>query len=119
MKILVTGSSGFLGSHLCKALLEEGHVVRAFHRSSSDLRLLQDLPLEHLIGDMTQPETLEKAVAGMDAVFHTAALLGPRVETGAMYAVTVEGTRLLLDAARQANVKRVVYTSSVAALGIT
>ena len=118
MKVLVTGSSGFIGSHLCKALIEKGNSVRAFHRSSSNLRLLQDLPVEHTLGDLTQPETIKKAVEGMDVIFHTAAHLGPRAETGAMYAVTVEGTRLLLNAAEEAGVNRVVYTSSAAALGI-
>ena len=118
MKVLVTGSSGFIGSHLCRALIEKGNFVRAFHRSSSNLRLLQDLPVEHTLGDLTQPETIKKAVEDIDAIFHTAAHLGPRAEAGAMYAVTVEGTRLLLNAAEEAGVKRIVYTSSAAALGI-
>ena len=118
MKVLVTGSNGFIGSHLCQTLLENGHEVRAFHRSSSNLRLLQDLPVEHVIGDLTQPDTIKNAVEGIEAIFHTAALLGPRAEAGAMYAVTVEGTRVLLSAAETAGVKRVVYTSSAAALGI-
>ena len=118
MKVLVTGSTGFIGSHLCRALIEKGHSVRAFHRSTSNLRLLQDLPVEHALGDLTQPDTIKNAVEGMDIIFHTAALLGPRAEAGAMYAVTVEGTRLLLNAAEAAGVNRVIYTSSAAALGI-
>ena len=118
MKILVTGSTGFVGSHICKALVKQGHRVFAFHRTSSTLRMLEGLDVEHVIGDLTQPETLENALAGMDVVFHTAAMLGDRDEPGRMFAVTVEGTRSLMQAARSAGVKRVVHTSSVAALGV-
>ena len=118
MKILVTGSTGFVGSHLCKALVKQGHRVLAFHRASSTLRMLEGLDVEHVIGDLTQPETLDSAMAGIDVVFHTAALLGDRDEPGRMFAVTVEGTRSLMQAARSAGVGRVIHTSSVAALGV-
>lgn len=118
MKVLVTGSTGFIGAHLCRALISKGCQVRAFHRASSARRLLDGLPVEHAIGDLTRPETLQAALAGMDVVFHTAALLGGREEPGKMYAVTVEGTRFLIQAALQAGIKRMVHTSSVAALGV-
>ena len=119
MRVLVTGSTGFIGGALCRALVLQGHQVRAFHRPSSTLRLLEDLPVEHALGDLTRPETVQAAMEGIEAVFHTAALLGGgRDEPGRMYAVTVEGTRAVLQAARQAGVKRVVHTSSVAALGV-
>lgn len=117
MKILVTGSTGFLGSHLCRALVECGHAVRAFHRPTSSLQLLADLPVEHVTGDLTQPETLVSAMQGVQVVFHAAALMGGANQPGRAYAVTVEGTRALLAAARQAGVERVVHTSSIAALG--
>ena len=119
MKVLVTGSTGFIGSQLCRALREEGHSVRAFHRPASNLRLLEGLDVEHVTGDLTQPETLLPAVQGMEVVFHTAAAMGHSGRRlGRMYTVTVEGTRALLQAALQAGVRRVVYTSSVAALGV-
>ena len=118
MNILVTGASGFIGSHLCRELVARGHTVRAFHRASSHLSLLEDLPVEHAIGDLTQPETLNPAMDGIDVVFHTAAWAGGSEQPGRMYAVTVEGTRSVLQAARQAGVRRVVYTSSAAALGV-
>lgn len=118
MKILVTGSTGFIGAQLCRALVGRGHDVRAFHRPTSNLTLLEDLPVEHALGDLTQAETLQAACQGVEAVFHTAALLGGRVQPGRMYTIIVEGTRAMVQAALQADVGRLVYTSSVAALGV-
>lgn len=117
MKALVTGSTGFLGSALCRALLQAGYQVRAFHRPHSALRLLDGLAVEHAIGDLTRPETLPPAVQGVQVVFHAAAWMGDS-DPNRLYAVTVEGTRALLLAALQAGVERVVHTSSVAALGV-
>jgi dihydroflavonol-4-reductase len=118
MKALVTGSTGFLGSHICKALLERGWEVRAFHRPESNLELLKNLPVEHAIGDITQPDSLETAMEHVDAVFHTAAFLGGKTDQVPFHQVTVLGTRNVLSAAQKAGVERVVYTSSVAALGV-
>jgi dihydroflavonol-4-reductase len=117
MRALVTGSTGFIGSQLCRGLIEAGHNVRAFHRSSSTLRLLEGLDVEHAVGDLTQPATLQSAMQDMEVVFHAAAWMGSS-EAGRLYAVTVEGTRDLLAAARKAGVQRVVHTSSAAALGV-
>lgn len=117
MKILVTGSTGFIGGALCRALAARGDEVLAFHRASSDLRALEGLDVTHMLGDLTQPETLAAALPGVDAVFHTAALLGGG-KPERMAAVTVEGTRAVLQAAQAAGVRRVVHTSSVAALGV-
>jgi dihydroflavonol-4-reductase len=118
MNILVTGSSGFIGSHLCRALLAHGHSVRAFHRATSSLRGLDGLEVEHAIGDLTQPASLSSAMEGIEVVFHAGAMLGVTGDPAKMYAVTVEGTRAVLQAAQQAGVRRVVHTSSVAALGV-
>ena len=117
MKVLVTGSSGFIGGTLCRLLVESGYEVRAFHRSTSNLRLMEGLPVEHVIGDLSQPETVQAAVAGVEAVFHLAAWVGMN-DPGRLYAITVEGTRAVVQAALKAGVRRLVYTSSVAALGI-
>ena len=116
MKVLVTGSTGFIGGALCRALVERGDEVRAFHRQSSTQRLLKGLPVEHVIGDLTQPDSIEAAMRGVEVVFHAGALLGARA--GRMYTVTVEGTRDILQAAREVGVRRVIHTSSVAALGL-
>jgi dihydroflavonol-4-reductase len=120
MRVLVTGSTGFIGAALCRALLAEGHEVRAFHRATSNLRLLADLPVEHALGDLLKPESLLPAMAGVQAVFHSAALLGGAGgnDPGRYYAVTVEGTRAVMQAALEAGVERVVHTSSAAALGV-
>jgi dihydroflavonol-4-reductase len=118
MKILVTGSTGFIGAQLVRRLVEQGHEVRAFHRPTSTQRMLEGLPVEHVLGDLTRPESLQAAVRDVEVVFHVAALLGRREEPGRLYAVTVEGTRAVLDAAQKAGVRKFVHTSSVAALGV-
>ncbi len=92
--------------------------MHAFHRPSSPLRLLDDIPVEHVIGDLTHPETITAAVKGVDVIFHCAALVGARLDPVRLYSVIVEGTRSLLRAALESGVKRIVYTSSMAALGI-
>jgi dihydroflavonol-4-reductase len=117
MKVLVTGSSGFIGGTLCRLLVESGYEVRAFHRSTSNLRLLEGLAVEHVIGDLSQPESVQAAVEGVEAVFHLAAWVGMN-DPGRLYAITVEGTRAVVQAALKAGVGRLVYTSSVAALGM-
>lgn len=118
MRVLVTGSTGFLGSRLCQALVAQGHTVRAFHRASSSLAGLAGLPVEHAIGDLTQPETLALAMQGVEVVYHTAALLGAESYPGQLHDVTVMGTRAVMEAAFDAQVRRVVHTSSIAALGV-
>ena len=118
MNILVTGSTGFIGSQLCRALVTQGHSVRAFHRPTSSLRGLEGLPVEHALGDMTQPATLPAAMEGIEIVFHAAAMLSDMGDPAKMYAITVEGTRAVLQAAQQAGVRRLIHTSSVAALGV-
>ena len=118
LHVLVTGSTGFIGSHLCRALLAQGHQVRAFHRQTSNLTTLAGQEIEHAIGDITELDTLAKAMQGIEVVFHAAAQVGAPGDVHKMYTVTVGGTRKVLQAAMQAGVRRVVHTSSVAALGM-
>lgn len=116
MRALVTGANGFIGSHLCELLVREGHAVRGLVRPTSDRRWLDGLPLELVTGDLCEPATLEPAVAGIDWVFHTAAVLRPR--TMADFArVNHDGTRALALAAAGAGVRRFVFFSSAAAGG--
>jgi dihydroflavonol-4-reductase len=79
---------------------------------------LENLDVEHCIGDITQPDSLAAALRGIEVVFHTAAKLGIPRDPDLMYAVTVAGTRNMLNAARAAGVRRVIHTSTVAALGV-
>ncbi len=118
MKVLVTGSTGFVGGALCKALCQQGFEVRAFHRESSDQSLLKGLPVEHVLGDLTRPASVQAAMTGVEVVFHAAAMLGTPKQFSRMYTVTVEGTQTMLEAAQKAGVRRFIHTSSVAALGI-
>jgi len=119
MKALVTGGTGFLGANLAAGLIERGWSVRILRRSTSPLDAVRDLTVEHAIGDVLEPETLSEAMSGVDVVFHVAAIsIYWRSTPGTIYKVNVDGTRNVLDAARRASVKRVVFTSSGAAVGI-
>ncbi len=119
MKILVTGASGFVGSAVARRALSEGHQVRVLVRPDSDRSNLQGLDAQIIEGDLTQPVSLKRACDECDALFHVAAdyrLWAP--DPTQLYQTNVEGTRSLLEAARDAQVPRIVYTSSVATLGI-
>jgi dihydroflavonol-4-reductase len=119
VKALVTGGTGFLGAHIVRALLEAGHDVRVLRRASSRTDLIADLPIEHALGDVTEPESLRAAMQDCTWVFHTAAVADYwRAQRAKMYQVNVEGTRNMLQAARVAGVQRVIFTSSAAAIGL-
>ena len=116
---LVTGATGFVGSAVARALLRAGHPVRVLARPRSDRRNLDGLAVEIAEGSLTEPESLAAAVQGCRYLFHVAAdyrLWVPDPEM--MFRINVEGTRHLMLAALDAGVERVVYTSSVAVLGI-
>jgi len=118
MKAFVTGGTGFIGAAIVRALLAEGHEVRALVRPGSDRRNLDGLDVELCEGDLLEPASLRKGLAGCDTLFHAAAdyrLWTP--DPAAMYAANVDGTRIILQAALDAGVSRVVYTSSVGTLG--
>ncbi len=119
MTTLVTGVSGFVGSAVARALLEAGHDVRALVRADSNRANLRGLELELCEGDLTDAESMRAAVAGCRYVFHVAAeyrLWHPR--PACIYSANVEGTRNVMRAALAEGVERVVYTSSVATLGL-
>jgi len=113
---LVTGATGFVGWHVARRLTEKGYRVRALVRPGSRLR---ELEAEPVAGDLRDPASLERAAAGCSLIFHVAADYRLWVRDPAeMYASNVGGTRNLLEAARRAGVERVVYTSTVGAIGI-
>ncbi len=118
MLAFVTGATGFLGSHVARVLAEQGAELRLLVRPTSDLRNLEGLNADRVIGDLRDPASIEKSLSGCDALFHVAADYRLWVrDPGEMYRSNVEGTRLVLEAARKQGVRRVVYTSSVATMG--
>jgi dihydroflavonol-4-reductase len=119
VKALVTGGTGFVGSHVVRALVEQGHSVRVLHRASSRLDGLEGRPFESSIGDILDLDALRAACSGCDWVFHAAAVADYwRANVKRMSEANVEGTRRVLTAAHDAGVRRVVFTSSAAAVGI-
>jgi dihydroflavonol-4-reductase len=119
MTALVTGANGFLGSAVVRALLDDGEVVRAFVRPGGDRRNLVGLRVEIAEGDLTDSSSLQRAAAGCTAVFHVAADYRLWVaDPKPMYAANVDGSVNVLEAAAAAGAARMVYTSSVAVLGI-
>src|SRR5579872_102492 len=120
MKAFVTGATGFVGSHVAQVLAEQGADLRLLVRSGSDPRNIQNLTADRVVGDLRDPLSIEKAMASCDVVFHVAADYRLWVrDPQQMYLANVDGTRALLEAARKSNVRRVVYTSSVATMGFT
>ena len=118
MKVFVTGATGFLGSHVARVLAEQGAELKLLVRPSSDLRNIADVRSDRVPGDLRDPASYAKAMAGCDAVFHVAADYRLWVRDPAeMYRSNVEGTRGLFEAALKHGVRRVVYTSSVATMG--
>jgi len=116
---LVTGATGFVGAAVARALLRHGRSVRVLARPKSDRRNLADLSVDVVEGRMEDPRSLARAVAGCRYVYHVAADYRIWVRDPApMFRANVEGTRDLLTAALEAGIERVVYTSSVATLGL-
>jgi dihydroflavonol-4-reductase len=118
MKCFVTGATGFLGSHVARQLLAKGGQLRLLVRPTSRTDNVEDLAAERVVGDLRDPESLKRGMAGCEFVFHVAA--DYRLWTlnrQELYDSNVEGTRNVLGAARDTGVRRVVYTSSVATMG--
>lgn len=120
MKALVTGGTGFVGSHLVRLLCEQGHSVRVLYRSPNKLSVLEGLDYEAVQGDLDDRDGLQAACDGCDVVFHVAAKADywKDDDKDLMLQINVDGTRNVLWAAQSANVKRVIFTSSASAVGI-
>lgn len=121
-RALVTGATGFLGSHIAGALARAGHQVRILRRTHSKLLVLQeqmaDHPFETIIGDILDEASLAKACAGIDWVFHTAAVADYLfTDEDWLLRVNIEGTRRILEAASAAGVRRFIFTSSASSIG--
>src|SRR5208283_3853016 len=120
MLAFVTGATGFLGSHVARVLAEQGAELRLLVRPTSDLRNIDGLSADRVVGDLRDGASIEKALSGCDVVFHVAAdyrLWVRGRDSVEMYRSNVEGTRSLLEAARKQGIRRIVYTSSVATMG--
>ena len=114
---LVTGASGLLGSHVVEKLLAMGEPVRALVRPSSDTRLLDEWGVEKASGDITNAQSLVEAMKGVKRVYHVAAQVGDWGPWERFVAVTIDGTRNMLAAARQAKIQRFLHVSSISAYG--
>ncbi len=119
MRALVTGATGFLGSHLATRLASDGHSVRVLARSTSDLSRLADVDHEVAIGDVSDVSSFRQAAGGVDAVFHCAAMyeMGP-ADPSSMDAVNIGGVHAAIEAAAEAGAV-LVHVSSVTAIGPT
>ena len=119
MTTLVTGASGFLGSHVARLLVERGERVRVLLRLSSQTKLLDGVAAERVSGDLRDPASLDRALAGVSTVYHVAAdyRLWAR-DPREIYESNVQGTKNLLDAARRGNVEKFVYTSTVGTVAV-
>lgn len=119
MKCFVTGGSGFIGANLVHELVARGHEVKALVRPGSDLRGLQGADVEHVTGDISDRSTLETAMRGCDWCFHVAGSYHLWLrDYKPMYDANVQGTRTVLEAAANAGVSRIVYTSTVGCIGL-
>lgn len=119
MKALITGATGFIGSAVARAVAATGTDVRVLVRQDSELDNLDGLPVEHVHGDLRNPDSLRHALAGCRQLYHVAAhyALWAR-DPSIFYDINVTGTRLLMEAAREAGVERIVYTSTIGTIGL-
>jgi dihydroflavonol-4-reductase len=119
MTTLVTGAAGFLGSHVTRQLVARGENVRVLMRPSSSNRAISDLSLEYVTGDLRDAASLERAMNGVQRVFHVAAdyrLWAKNPQD--IYDSNVGGTKNLLAAAKTAGVEQLIYTSTVATIAV-
>ena len=118
MTTLVTGATGYIGSAVVRELLDQGDTVRCLVRQTSNLKNLEGLKVELVFGDICDTDSIRHALVGCQHVYHLAALYANWLSNpNLMYRVNEDGTRNVLNACRDADIKKIVYCSSVAALG--
>jgi nucleoside-diphosphate-sugar epimerase len=118
MRVLITGATGFIGSHLAEQLHQTGYTLRCLVRKTSNLRWIEHLPVEYCYGDLFDEEVLKQAVAGVDYVYHVAGLTKAKTREEYFLGNHI-GTKNLLDAVEKVrpNLKRFILVSSLAAVG--
>jgi dihydroflavonol-4-reductase len=116
-RILLTGATGLIGSHVARLVVQRGDDVRVTVRESSNLYALAGLEVETVRADILDRRAIRRALRGVERVFHAAGTANLALSRATTFAINVEGTRIVLEEALRAGVERVVYTSSVAAIG--
>jgi dihydroflavonol-4-reductase len=116
-RVLLTGATGFIGSHVARALLARGDDVRVTVRPSSPEKTLDGLDVERVTADITDRQAMRRAVRGIERAFHLAGSVNLRLPGEQLLRVNAEGTRTVLDACLAEGVERAVHVSSVAAIG--
>jgi dihydroflavonol-4-reductase len=116
-RTLVTGGTGFIGSHVARLVAERGDELRLTVRESSRLDAISDLGAQTVRADVLDRRAIRRAMRGVERVFHVAGSTDLRLRRDRAFAINVEGTRIVLEEALRAGVERVVFTSSVAAIG--
>jgi dihydroflavonol-4-reductase len=116
-RTLLTGATGFIGSHVARLLLARGDEVRALVRPGSRLGSLDQLEVETARGDILDRRSVRRAMRGVERCFHLAGSTNLALPRERIFSVSVEGTRIVLEEALRAGVERAIYTSSVAAIG--
>ncbi len=119
MKVLVTGATGFIGNHVARMCLEQGDDVRVMVMPGEDRSPLAGMDVEFVEGNLLDPASLAKCVAGVEGLYHLAALFAVWTRDPTLhFRINVEGANHMMHAAMQAGVTKVVFTSSIAAIGI-
>ena len=118
-KVLITGGTGFIGNHVTRLCLERGEQVRVMVMPGEDRSPLDGMDVEFVEGNLLDPASLVKAVAGVDKLYHLAALFAVWTKDPDLhFKINVEGAQAMMKAAQAAGVEKIVYTSSIAAIGI-
>jgi len=118
MLVFITGATGFIGNHLARRLALRGDKLRCLVRHTSDTSALKGLNASLVVADLTDKDELRKALEGVDIVYHSAAVVGEWVSKDDAHDINIKGTRNLLEASRDAGVKRFIHVSSLAVLGM-
>jgi dihydroflavonol-4-reductase len=118
-KVLITGATGFIGNHVTRLCLEKGDDVRVMVMPGEDRSPLDGMDVEFVEGNLLDPASIAKAVQGVEQLYHLAAMFAIWTKDPDLhYKINVDGARYMMEAALAAGVEKVVYTSSVAAIGI-